>query len=159
MNDRREFVRVALGALAGAVLAPRELWASAVSQQPTSRRRITIYKSPDCDCCRKWVALLKPTGWIIDVKDVDDMDKIKDQARVPKALRSCHTAIVGRYIFEGHVPIDLVKTFMERPRFAGLAVPGMPVGSPGMEVPGRPADRYQVIGFYADGRTFVYATV
>ncbi|MGQ0643254.1 MAG: DUF411 domain-containing protein [Gemmatimonadaceae bacterium] len=154
MHDRREFVRAALVALVGAAALPRELLAAS-----QSRRRITIYKSPSCDCCRKWVELVKPTGWIIDVKDVDDVDKIKDQARVPKSLRSCHTAVVGRWVFEGHVPIDLMQAFLDRPRgVAGLAVPGMPVGSPGMEVPGRPADRFQVVGYYGDGRTFIYAT-
>jgi len=156
MQHRRDFVRVAFGALVGA-LTPGALWA-AVQQPNNSRRRITVYKSPDCECCKKWVELVRPLGWIVDVKNEEDMDKVKNRARVPRALRSCHTAVVGRYVFEGHVPIDLVKTFMERPRFAGLAVPGMPIGSPGMEVPGQPADRYQVIGFYPDGRTFVYAT-
>jgi hypothetical protein len=158
MHDRREFVRVALGVVAGALALPRDLLA--MGQQPTNaRRRMTIYKSPSCDCCKKWVEHVRSTGWIIDVKDVDDVEPIKDKARVPRQLRSCHTAIVGRFVFEGHVPVDLIKAFMERPRgVAGLAVPGMPVGSPGMEVPGRPADRYQVMGYYGDGRTFVYAT-
>ena len=160
MRDRREFVRVALGVLAGTVALPREIWAG---QQPTNtRRRITVYKDPDCGCCKKWVELAKGTGWIVDVKDVPDpakLDAVKDKARVPKSMRSCHTALVGRYVFEGHVPIDLLKGFMDRPRpIAGLAVPGMPVGSPGMEVPGQPAERYQVMGYYGDGRTFVYAT-
>jgi hypothetical protein len=105
------------------------------------------------------VELARETGWIIDVKDVDDINKIKKQARVPEKLWSCHTAIVGRHVFEGHVPIDLMKYFMDRPRgLAGLAVPGMPVGSPGMEVPSGQKDRYDVLGYYSDGRTFVYAS-
>jgi hypothetical protein len=167
MPDRREFVRAALGALVGAAAIPRDLWADgadgadgaggAGAQQ--SRRRITVYKTASCDCCKKWVDLVKAgTDWIVDVKDVEDIDKIKNQFRVPRGLRSCHTAVVGRFTFEGHVPVDLMKYFLERPRgVAGLAVPGMPVGSPGMEVPGRAPDHYQVIGFYRDGRTFVFA--
>ncbi len=158
MHDRREFMRVALSAVVGAVLLPRELLGSV--QQPTNTtRRITVYKQPTCECCKKWVELVREIGWIVDVKDVEDVDRIKNRMRVPKGIRSCHTAIVGRYTFEGHVPIDLVKTFMERPRnFVGLAVPGMPVGSEGMEVPGQRAERYQVLGFYRDGRTFVFAS-
>jgi hypothetical protein len=159
MHDRREFVRLALGSLVGAVAMPRELFAQ---DQPTNtRRRITVYKDPDCGCCKKWVDLVKATGWIVDVKDTDPakLDEMKDKIRVPKSLRSCHTAVVGRFVFEGHVPVDLVKAFMERPRgMAGLAVAGMPIGSPGMEVPGQRAERYQVMGYYGDGRTFVYAT-
>jgi len=157
MQDRREFMRVALSAVLGAAVLPRELLGSVI--QPTNtKRRITVYKTATCECCKKWVELVKETGWIVDVKDVEDIDKIKDQARVPKALRSCHTAIVGHYVIEGHVPIDLVKSFMERTRnFAGLAVPGMPVGTPGMEVPGQRAEHYEVLGYYRDGRTFVFA--
>jgi hypothetical protein len=161
MQHRREFMRAAVGTVLGAVLLPRHAWAEGEGSEALSsqNRRLTVYKSPDCGCCKKWVELARETGWIIDVKDVDDVDKIKDQVRVPKNLRSCHTAIVGRFVFEGHVPVDLIKMFMERPRgLAGLAVPGMPVGSPGMEVPGRHADRYDVIGYYGDGRSFVYAS-
>ena len=158
MHDRREFMRVALSAAISAVVFPPELLGSVIQQPTNTKRRITVYKSPDCECCKKWVELVKETGWIVDVKDVDDVDRIKNRLRVPKALRSCHTAIVGRYTFEGHVPIDLVQAVMTRPRpFQGLAVPGMPVGSPGMEVPGQRGEHYQVLGFYRDGRTFVFS--
>jgi hypothetical protein len=161
MRDRRDFVRAAVSAILGATILPRNAWAlDGLEQQPKNpRRRITVYKDPECGCCKKWVELANATGWIVDVKDVDDINKIKTQLRVPKGLWSCHTAVVGRNVFEGHVPIDLMKTFMDRPRgVVGLAVPGMPVGSPGMEVPGRAADRYDVLGYFADGRTFVYAS-
>lgn len=158
MSDRREFLRLGFGIALGAVALPREVLAQ-VQPARNPKRRITVHKSPTCDCCAKWVEHVKATGWIIDVKDTDDMDKLKDDARVPRSVRSCHTAIVGRNVFEGHVPIDLMQAFMEKPRgIFGLAVPGMPIGTPGMEVPGRAADRYQVLGFYADGRTFVYAS-
>ncbi|MGH7713022.1 MAG: DUF411 domain-containing protein [Gemmatimonadaceae bacterium] len=161
MQDRRNFLRVAIGGLLGIVALPRDMWGGERgSSQPTNtRRRMTIYKSPTCECCKKWVEHVRQLGWIIDVKDVEDVDKIKDRVRVPKSVRSCHTAIVGRTIFEGHVPADLIETFMGRSRgVAGLAVPGMPIGTPGMEVPGQPAERYQILGFYPNGRTFVYAS-
>jgi hypothetical protein len=159
MQDRRNFLRVAIGGLLGIVALPRDMLGRGSVQPTNTRRRMTIYKSPNCECCKKWVEHVRQIGWIIDVKDVDDVDKIKDKVRVPKALRSCHTAIVGRNIFEGHVPADLIEAFMGRPRgVAGLAVPGMPVGTPGMEVPGQPAERYTVFGFYPNGRTFVYAS-
>lgn len=159
MYDRREFLRFGIATAFGAVALPRDVWASAQPPKNT-KRRITIYKSPDCDCCKKWVEHVRvTTGWIIDAQNVDDVDKIKDKARVPKALRSCHTAIVGRFVFEGHVPAELMLTFMERPRgVAGLAVPGMPTGSPGMEIPGVPAEHYRILGFYNNGQSFVYAS-
>ena len=158
MYDRREFLKSGIAIALGGAAIPRDVWAGAQPPKNT-KRRITIYKTRECECCKKWVELVRQTGWIIDVQDVDDIDTIKDKARVPKALRSCHTAIVGRFVFEGHVPVDLIKSFMERPRgVAGLAVPGMPTGSPGMEVPGVRAERYQILGYYGDGRTFVYAS-
>ena len=159
MHDRREFLRLGLGAALGVIALPASAWA--ITQPPKNlRRRITVYKSPDCECCKKWVEHVKQTGWIIDIKDVENMDKVKNDARVPVKVRSCHTAVVGRFVFEGHVPADLMLAFMKSPRgVAGLAVPGMPVGTPRMEVPGRPADHYQVLGFYRDGRTFVYASL
>jgi hypothetical protein len=158
MYDRREFLRLGLGTALGAVALPGVVWAGAL--QPTnSKRRITVYKTPTCECCARWIEHVKQTGWIIDVHNLDDVTAIKDKARVPQAVRTCHTALVGRYTFEGHVPADIMMAFMEKPKgVAGLAVPGMPIGSPGMEVPGRPADRYQILGFYRDGRTFVHAS-
>lgn len=158
MHDRRNFLKLGLGAALGIVALPASAW-SATQPAKNSRRRITVYKSPDCECCKRWVEHIKQTGWIIDVKDVDNMDKVKDDARIPKNLRSCHTAVVGRNVFEGHVPADLMLAFMDKPRGVfGLTVPGMPVGTPGMEIPGRAPDRYNVLGFYRDGRTFVYAS-
>lgn len=158
MPDRRDFLRHALTAALGIVL-PRALWGQG-AQPNTARRRITVYKSPSCDCCRKWVEHIdKETTWIIDVKEMEDVTPMKDQLRIPNDLRSCHTAIVGRLVFEGHVPADIMKGFIDRSRGVyGLAVPGMPSGTPGMEIPGKRADRYTVIGFYRDGRTFIYAS-
>jgi len=118
---------------------------------------ITVYKSPTCGCCSSWVDHVKAAGFAVDVHDVDNLSDIKADAAVPANARSCHTAIVGGYAIEGHVPAATIQRLIkEKPAIAGLAVPGMPVGSPGMEVPGQPADRYDVIAFTADGKTSVY---
>ncbi|MGH7314852.1 MAG: DUF411 domain-containing protein [Candidatus Rokuibacteriota bacterium] len=92
-------------------------------------------------------------------QDTDDLTPIKRKLGVPTAIQSCHTALVEGYVVEGHVPADVIDRLLrERPSIAGLAVPGMPVGSPGMEAPGRAPDRYQVLAFDREGRTTVYAT-
>ncbi len=91
--------------------------------------------------------------------DVDDLAPVKGKHGVPSALRSCHTALVEGYVIEGHVPADLIDRLLrERPKVAGLAVAGMPAGAPGMETPGRPAERYQVMAFDRAGKSTVFAT-
>lgn len=118
---------------------------------------ITVYKSPTCGCCESWVQHVKEAGFKVEVHDVANVDPVKDDAGVPASARSCHTAIVGGYAIEGHVPASTIRKLLaEHPDIAGLAVPGMPVGSPGMEVPGQPAVRYDVVAFMADGRTSVF---
>jgi len=95
----------------------------------------------------------------VKTEDATDLAPIKQKLGVPPALQSCHTALIEGYVIEGHVPADLIDRLLrERPPVAGLAVPGMPVGSPGMEVPGQAAERYQVLAFDRSGRTTVYAT-
>jgi hypothetical protein len=120
---------------------------------------VTVYKSPTCDCCREWVEHLRRGGFRVKTEDVTDLTPIKTRHGVPAAVQSCHTALVQGYVVEGHVPVDLVERLLrERPRIVGLAVPGMPVGSPGMEVAGVPADRYRVLTFDRSGKTEVFAT-
>ncbi len=120
---------------------------------------ITVYKSPTCGCCTGWVHHVKAAGYQVEVHDIDNVNPVKDDAGVPASARSCHTAIVDGYALEGHVPAeDIARLLKERPAIAGLAVPGMPTGSPGMEVPGQPADKYDVVAFKADGSTEVYAS-
>jgi hypothetical protein len=120
---------------------------------------ITVYKSPTCGCCTEWVAHLRRHGFRVKAEDVPDLQPIKTRHGVPENVQSCHTALVGGYVLEGHVPGDLVdRLLQERPKVAGLAVPGMPVGSPGMEVPGARAERYQVLTFDRSGQTRVFAT-
>jgi hypothetical protein len=95
----------------------------------------------------------------VKAEDLDDLTPIKQKLGVPRALQSCHTAVVEGYVIEGHVPADLIDRLLrERPSVVGLAVPGMPVGSPGMEAPGQAAERYQVLMFDQKGRTTVYAS-
>lgn len=101
---------------------------------------------------------LRAAGFEVKEENVDSLAPIKKRFGVPAPLHSCHTAVTGDYVIEGHVPADLIRRLLrERPAVAGLAVPGMPVGSPGMEAPGRPAERYEVLAFEKSGRTTVFA--
>ena len=101
---------------------------------------------------------LRAAGFEVKDQNVDALGPIKQRFGVPAALQSCHTAVVDPYVIEGHVPADLIQRLLrERPAVVGLAVPGMPVGAPGMEAPGRPAERYDVLTFDRSGRTAVFA--
>lgn len=118
---------------------------------------IVVYKDPQCGCCTKWNDHMRAAGFRVQVKDTADLDGVKNGIGVPAALRSCHTGLVGGYWIEGHVPADLVQRLLaEKPALAGLAVPGMPIGSPGME--GGTPERYDIIAVARDGRTRPYAT-
>jgi len=118
---------------------------------------IVVYKDPNCGCCAQWVKHLRGAGFPVTVHDMTDMTTVKRSMGVPEALESCHTARVGRYPIEGHVPADVItKLLAEPPAGRGLAVPGMPNGSPGMEGPTK--DAYQVLLFDAAGKTRVYAS-
>ena len=117
---------------------------------------ITVYKSPTCGCCAKWVDHMKAAGFEPTVRELDDLSEIKAGAGVPGELESCHTAIVGGYTIEGHVPAaDVQRLLKEKPKVAGLSAPGMPMGSPGMEGPRK--DAYDVVTFDRAGRTTVFA--
>jgi hypothetical protein len=105
------------------------------------------------------VGHLREQGFAARVQPVNDLAALKRRHGVPPDLQACHTALVGGYVVEGHVPADLIRRLLrERPPVAGLAVPGMPIGSPGMEVPGSPAERYEVLAFERGGRRRVFAT-
>ena len=153
---RRAWLERAAGAIAGALaLAALRPDASAALPKPVS---VTVYKDPMCGCCTKWVEHLRANGYTTQVHDRSDMDALKDSLGVPKDLRSCHTAVIGKYVVEGHVPsADVKRLLTSAPTTViGLAVPGMPAGSPGMES-GTRADRYDVIAFGAKGTTHVFA--
>jgi hypothetical protein len=103
------------------------------------------------------VGHLRASGFPVEMRDVRDLGPVKRQHGVPPSLESCHTALVEGYVVEGHVPADLIDRLLrERPAVVGLAVPGMPVGSPGMEVPGQSPQRYRIMSFDDKGRTAVF---
>lgn len=131
--------------------------AAPASHASTPAPIITVYKDPDCGCCKAWVEYLRKHGYRVDAKDTREMNTIKANLGVPQSLVSCHTALVGGYIIEGHVPAeDIARLLKQKPKIAGLAVPGMPAGSPGMEGP--PPVHYQVIAFSRSGKTSVFAS-
>jgi hypothetical protein len=134
----------------GATLAPQSgPKAAAISAD--------VYKTSTCNCCAKWVELLQQDADSVRVHNLQDLSAIKSRYGVPPKLRSCHTTLVDGYVFEGHVPIDLLRGVLrDRPGIVGLAVPGMPIGSPGMEVAGQ-KQRYNVIAFRANGATETFA--
>lgn len=128
----------------------------AVAQQnPT----VDVYKTPTCGCCTKWVEHLRAHGFTVRTTDVASLAEIKARQRVPPHVQSCHTAVVNGYVVEGHVPArDVRRLLTDRPAVVGLAVAGMPTGSPGMEVPGRAAQAYNVLAFDKHGKTEVFAS-
>ena len=118
---------------------------------------IIVYRSPSCGCCSKWIEHVKRHGFVVkDIKD-EDMDAVKRRLGLPEQLQSCHTAVVGTYLVEGHVPAgDIKRLLKSKPKLDGLAVPGMPMGTPGMEMGAR-KDPFSVLGFTKDGRTTVFS--
>ena len=125
--------------------------------QEAAGREILVYKTATCGCCSNWVEYMKQHGFEVKTEDVTDLTAVKLEYGVPAGLQSCHTAIVGGYLVEGHVPVESIERMLaERPEIAGIAVPGMPTGSPGMEMPGQPADSYDVVAFDRAGNTSVY---
>ena len=119
---------------------------------------VVMYKDPNCGCCGKWAEHMREHGFKVKEVATAEMGQVKGEAGVPQALGSCHTARVGGYVVEGHVPAtDVRRMLTEKPAIAGISAPGMPMGSPGMEGP-YPADRYDVVSFDAQGRTAVFAS-
>lgn len=117
-------------------------------------RAMHVYRDPECGCCEAWAQIAREAGYEVTVESRADMPAIKARYGVPEELRSCHTAVVGGYAVEGHVPLKSVARLLaEKPRdIRGIAVPGMPRGSPGMEVPDGSVDAYTVMAFGAAGR-------
>jgi hypothetical protein len=139
---------------AAALVAGRTLLAETPAAAPPSV--LTVYKDPECQCCAKWAKYMSANGFVVNVQDVKNVDAIKRTMNVPTAMQSCHTAVVGAYVVEGHVPAELVKKMLtEKPGILGLAVPGMVDGSPGMEA--AHSEHYDVMAFGRDGKARVYA--
>ena len=144
MLSRRKFISssaIALGLLMGGTFASPVMSAS---------RRMHVYKSPWCGCCGAWVEHIVANGFEVDVTEMDDVTPVKNSYGINAELHSCHTAVIDGYVIEGHVPAsDIERLILERPDAKGLAVPGMPIGSPGMEQGGR-RDPFNVVIFNED---------
>lgn len=123
----------------------------------TESVQVTVHRSPSCGCCGKWIAHMQRHGFVIkDIKE-SDMETVKRRAGVPKELESCHTAESGGYVVEGHVPAgDVKRALKAREKLLGLAVPGMPSGSPGMEMGGK-MDDFSVLAFDRQGNVEVFS--
>lgn len=128
--------------------------ACAEAPSPAVLPPVTVYKSPSCGCCGKWVEHMRNAGFTVEVRDVDNVHPVKMRVGVPVGKGSCHTAEVAGYFLEGHVPAaDVKRLVTEKPAAKGLAVPGMPAGSPGMEVPDGRIQPYDVELVATDGST------
>jgi hypothetical protein len=118
---------------------------------------MTVWKSPWCGCCGGWIEHVRASGFAVEVRESEDLDSVKNQAAIPEELRSCHTAMVGGYVIEGHVPAgDIERLLAGRPDARGLAVPGMPSGSPGME--DGTIEPYDVLLLNRDGTSEVFSS-
>ncbi|BES73745.1 DUF411 domain-containing protein [Marinobacter nanhaiticus D15-8W] len=148
MSKAKQFLRASLLAAASLVATPALVHAA---------EAITVYKSPTCGCCTDWVRHLEENGFDVTVHDTANINEIKVDAGLTRELASCHTAFVGDYVIEGHVPAqDIHRLIAEAPQAQGLAVPGMPIGSPGMEMGDR-KDPYTVLLFNEAGQSRPYA--
>jgi hypothetical protein len=144
-SPTRRMVLVLMGAAPGLLLVRNVLGEPAL---PT----IAVSKDPNCGCCNGWVEHLRQAGFRVTVTNTAELSTIKERLGVPDSLASCHTGEVGGYVVEGHVPADAIKRLLrETPQAIGLAVPGMPVGSPGME--GGTPEAYEVVLFGKEGRS------
>ncbi len=147
--SRRRFVTGALSAAAIVVFN------QSVLDAPMPK--ITAYRNPGCGCCEKWAEMLRGVGFDVDMNDDDDLTSRRQKAGVPDDLAGCHTAFMGDYVIEGHVPLaDIRRVLAEKPNILGIAVPGMPTGSPGMEM-GESRDAYEVVAFATDGGRSIFA--
>ncbi|MEA5444596.1 DUF411 domain-containing protein [Gammaproteobacteria bacterium AB-CW1] len=133
---------------------------AACGQEPAAEsNEMLVYKTPQCGCCSVWVDYIEEAGFEVEARDVShqELNEIKREAGLPFSLGSCHTAFVDGYVVEGHVPAEQVHRLLEeRPDILGIAVAGMPIGSPGMEMGDR-KDPYEVLTFNDEGESEVFA--
>ena len=151
MKTTAAIVTLVTGTLAAAIV---------VAQKPAPVV-VDVVKSATCGCCMKWVEHMRQAGFDVKVKDLEQaaLDKVKTDYGIPATAQSCHTARVAGYTVEGHVPADAVQRLLkEKPAVAGIAVGGMPTGSPGMEVPSGRKQPFNVVSFSKDGSTKVFAS-
>lgn len=150
LNTTRRHLMTVLLAGATLPLLPTRLLAAGKPQ-------ITVYKTAGCGCCKDWIAHLEQNGFAVVANDVPGTEPYREKYGVPRALASCHTAVIDGYALEGHVPADEIKRLItEKPKARGLSVPGMPIGSPGMEVKGERRDAFDVVLFDDAGKREVY---
>lgn len=133
-------------------------WSCARNPHYGDETLVSVYKNVACVCCERWVEHLKADGFRVRVEDTSSVEEIKRKYGIPTDLSSCHTAVVQGYVIEGHVPGDLIaKLIIERPQVRILAVPGMPIGSPGMEE-GEKREPYEVVAIASDGLRYIFAS-
>lgn len=152
----RRSVVIAMGGVAAAV-AGAFAFPGLFGSSPAKAGEVVVYKSPSCGCCGKWAEHLRQNGFEVSINNIDNIGPVKEQAGIPYDLEACHTAFVDGYAVEGHVPAENIhKMLADRPKFKGIAVPGMPASSPGMDSPDH--EPYTVYSFDADGKKKVYAS-
>lgn len=165
MKTKTRFAAIAVIAGAG-LLATGLVWSdnrspradAPAASASTALPLMTVHKSPTCGCCVHWVEHMRKAGFQVEVKDTDNMLPVKERVGIPYGKGSCHTAEVGGYFVEGHVPAaDVKRLLAEKPAARGLTVPGMPAGSPGMEMPDGRVQPYSVELVHADGSTTEFA--
>jgi hypothetical protein len=141
-----------------ALLAAGAWFAVLPASAASTELKIKVYKDPSCGCCTAWADKLTAAGFNVDVEARDDMDALKAKLGVPDDLVSCHTGVINGYTIEGHVPpADIKRLIAKKSTGKGLAVPGMPINSPGMEVPDEPNEPYTVWLFDKDGKRTAFA--
>jgi hypothetical protein len=149
-----------LALLASFSAAPMAGFAQTTSEEAKTLPTVQVYKSPTCGCCSKWEDHMREHGFKIESTKTNDMAEVKAGLGVPASSASCHTAMVGDYFVEGHVPAKIVKTMLQaNPSIRGISAPGMPSGSPGMEMPGHPGEPYDIHVIGLNGGASVLTTV
>lgn len=138
--------------------APTKARAKTAATPSPGRPTLVMHKDPNCGCCTNWARIAQRAGYTVSIVEEADMSVLKQRLKVPAQLASCHTTVANGLVIEGHVPIAHVQRLLTaRPQgIRGIAVPGMPAGSPGMEMPDGSKDNFDVVGFYADGKTRVF---
>lgn len=150
--------RILLTILTGAGLCAIAVVGYTMRPDGQIKPAMVVYKSPTCGCCVKWAEHMEAAGFEVESRNMRDMGSIKKELGVPRPAHSCHTAVVGGYVVEGHVPAAYIHQLLdEKSDLPGIAVPGMPIGSPGMEGPD--AQPYDVVTFNGEAITGVYARV
>jgi len=147
LSSKKIFVTFGLVALVGTFFVGKSLLSKKgqVADASVQGEKVTLYKSPTCGCCVSHSGFLKRDGYLVDVEGTTDMDSVKKEYNIPSSMQSCHTSIIGDYFVEGHVPLEVIdKLLAEKPNLDGIALPGMPAGSPGM--PGLKTEEFIIYG-------------